>query len=406
MGHLIPSDFERLIQDVTLQQIISGNVVLKFHAELAAVEEARSYLRAKYDVDLEFTNSQVYNPQSTYGAGNRIYLDGPAYSAQSLYTPGQLTVKDGIVYQCIVAITVAEAFNVSKWVSLGPRYTIFYAQYPYSVFKLINNYNKGDKTFYKGHIYTCKIPTSSIDHATLIQYETTSNVPYKNVFPDDTKNGVQYWNDDGLYAVPPGNLLTVTPPLTFTIFQAREDMDVIADTSPGFVSGNPTYQAPPIGQPGCLVGWSYSLERVGQGTLQLGVNYNKNYNGFTLIPTGNVPTPNERFVLHFVPIANQPVPAGTTGLNASQIIMTYFTNGDNRNQQMLLYVLDILIYHLYRRIPPAIVPDIRIVAYRSAIEWLKSVSKGNDVIADIEKNQPAAGKRISGGSNIKQINSY
>lgn len=406
MGYVIPSDWNRLIQDTSMQQIISGNPILKDNAVDASISDIKSYLRAKYDVDQEFSNTAAYNPQSTYGAGDRVYLDALAYSQSATYTTGQLTLQAGMIYQCSVAITIPELFNGAHWQVIGSQYDIFYGNYPYPVFDIKKTYVRGYKVWWKDHIYTCLVDSGVVTHINFIQYDSTNAVPYNNVFPDDPKYGAINWKDEGAYVIPAGNLLTTTPSETITLFQAREDEILVVDITVGLVNGTTTYVAPVQGQPNSLIGWSYSIERIGSGTLINGTNYTKNVNGFTLIGVGVTFNPGEKFVLRFVPITDQPVPIDTTGVSASQVILTYFTKGDNRNQQILLYTLDIAIYNLYRRIPPAIVPEIRIYAYNSAISWLKNVSKGDDVIADIMKLQPSQGNRIRYGSVPKKTNYY
>lgn len=294
MSYLIPSDFNRLIQEVNLNQIISGNRTLVTQMEQTAITEAKSYLSAKYDVDKEFSNSAVYSPVALYKASNRVYLDASFYNPNNTYGINTLVLYTGKIFRCITAILVAEDFDSAKWQDLGPQYTIFYAQFPKPVFNIAGIYEIGDEVFWNNKTYTCKIATSGISHEVLIQLDSTNNIPYQNVFPDDTKNGAKFWTDNGAYQVPAGSIL---------------------DTD-------------------------------------------------------------------------------------------YFTEGDNRNQQMIVYILDMLIYHLYRRIPPAVVPEIRILAYQTAVSWLNKVAKGDEVVADIVKKQPASGSRIRYGSRPKNENYY
>jgi len=94
-------------------------------------------------------------------------------------------------------------------------------------------------------------------------------------------------------------------------------------------------------------------------------------------------------------------------INAGEILDTdIFTKGDNRNQQLVMLVLDVSIYHLYRRITPGVVPELRVQAYYSAKDWLKAVAKTEDIIADITKLQPDQGQMIRWGSRPKQDNYY
>lgn len=53
MAYLSNTDFDLLVQDVNLQQIINNNEAIRLQAELVAIGEARSYLVQKYQFDAE-----------------------------------------------------------------------------------------------------------------------------------------------------------------------------------------------------------------------------------------------------------------------------------------------------------------------------------------------------------------
>lgn len=84
---------------------------------------------------------------------------------------------------------------------------------------------------------------------------------------------------------------------------------------------------------------------------------------------------------------------------------TLWTSGDNRNQQVVLYLLDITLYHLHSRINPRNIPDLRKERYDGnsphqtggAIGWLKKVA-GGDINADLPVIQPNQGNSIRWGS--------
>lgn len=84
---------------------------------------------------------------------------------------------------------------------------------------------------------------------------------------------------------------------------------------------------------------------------------------------------------------------------------TYWTEGDNRNQQLVQYLLDITLYHLYRAVTPRDIPEIRAIAYdgagvigsHSAIRWLKDVCEGR-VNAQLPEILPIQGSSIMGHS--------
>lgn len=85
--------------------------------------------------------------------------------------------------------------------------------------------------------------------------------------------------------------------------------------------------------------------------------------------------------------------------------ITKWTMGDNRNQQIILYFIDIALYHLHSRIAPRNIPELRFDRYECAIKWLKSAGNG-DVTADLIRKQPTQGSRLRFGSNLKNKNIY
>jgi len=94
---------------------------------------------------------------------------------------------------------------------------------------------------------------------------------------------------------------------------------------------------------------------------------------------------------------------------------TKWTEGDNRNQQIVMYLLDITLYHLHSRINPRNVPDLRKERYDGnnatqnggAIAWLKRCASG-DLTADLPSILPQQGVSIrwgnSNGGTIKTSN--
>ncbi len=55
----------------------------------------------------------------------------------------------------------------------------------------------------------------------------------------------------------------------------------------------------------------------------------------------------------------------------------------DRNRLIVMYLVDIALYHLHSRIAPRKIPQIRMDRYDAAILWLKAVAKG-----DISPNLP------------------
>lgn len=84
---------------------------------------------------------------------------------------------------------------------------------------------------------------------------------------------------------------------------------------------------------------------------------------------------------------------------------TIWTAGDNRNQQIVMYLIDITLYHLHSRINPRNVPDLRKERYDGngpnqtggAVGWMKKVASG-DVTADLPNITPQQGMSIRYGN--------
>jgi hypothetical protein len=113
------------------------------------------------------------------------------------------------------------------------------------------------------------------------------------------------------------------------------------------------------------------------------------------------------------------IPAGTLPTDTD-----YWTPGDNRDQKMLMCVLDIILYHLHSRISPRNIPELRVHRYMGlsedrvatktkiiypvycALGWLQSVNNSEDIKPELKPYQPTAGGRIVYGGVPKNINSY
>lgn len=94
------------------------------------------------------------------------------------------------------------------------------------------------------------------------------------------------------------------------------------------------------------------------------------------------------------------VASGTSILNT-----TYWEKGDNRSQQLVTYAVDIVLYHVHKRIAPQNIPDLRVKAYDDACLWLKSCAKGS-VSPNLPLLQPTTGLMFRWGSHVKQNNTY
>ncbi|KAA2242820.1 hypothetical protein F0L74_09840 [Chitinophaga agrisoli] len=258
----------------------------------AAQAECISYLIQKYEVSAEFADITPWSPIAVYRAAQRVVIDFPVYVPATTYNPNDVVINAGNGYVC--TDTTTGAFDVTKWALLGAQNAVYYGALPFPMFNIYSNYVVGDKAYWNGNVYTCKIATIQISHEGLLQAGTYQNAPLPNVFPDNQVFGVAYWGD-------------------------------------------------PVPQ---------------------------------LILPGTLPTDTAAWTL-----------------------------GDNRDQQMVLYMIDITLYHVHKRISPRNIPDLRVKAYDDAKQWLRYCANG-DVTPALPVKQPRQGGRIRYGGNVKRVNSY
>lgn len=83
--------------------------------------------------------------------------------------------------------------------------------------------------------------------------------------------------------------------------------------------------------------------------------------------------------------------------------------GNSRQPLILMYMIDIVLYHVHARINPKFIPDIRKDRYDIAISWLNKVARG-DINPDLPKiensESPLAGLGQRWGSNSKFNHQY
>jgi hypothetical protein len=125
------------------------------------------------------------------------------------------------------------------------------------------------------------------------------------------------------------------------------------------------------------------------------------YGTYKNIPPNNVfPDDPYEGANHWGAGVSYDIPAGTLLADTN-----FWTEGDNRNQQMVMYFIDITLYHVHSRISPRNIPELRMNRYDLALNWLRMAGKG-EITAGLPLIQPKQGGRIRFGGNVKQINSY
>jgi phage gp36-like protein len=86
------------------------------------------------------------------------------------------------------------------------------------------------------------------------------------------------------------------------------------------------------------------------------------------------------------------------------VVNIFNKTGTARNELIVMYMIDMVLYHLHSRINPNKVPDLRGIRYEAAISWLKSVAKG-EISPDLPLLEDTEGNAINiiaYGSNPKR----
>lgn len=420
--YLYNGDYLQFIQDVLLQGIISNNPTYQVLIEQTAQQKFYEYLSQRYNLAAEFTDTRQYDPTVAYNAGDRVYLNAPAYSAAATYALGVLTTvptgpllngtPTGQVYACSTAITVPETFNPAHWTLLGNQWAMFYALYPFPIFDISHGwYNVGDSVWWKNHTYTALQQSVCLSDYEKFQSYSTNRIPFQNVFPDDPVNGKQWWKDNGAYIVPAGNLLTQNPATYFITTQARDNIYLKGGTQ--LTVGGNAYTDP------TWAGWDFYIEKTGYGTMVPGVDFNYTFptgapastnpqltaTGFILL-AGATFLNQAQYTVHFQAIISQTAPLNPySTLTSQQLLTTYFLAGDNRNQSILQHYIALVLYYAYRRIAPKNIPDERVAGYKEAMGWLTLAMRG-EIAPGLTQIQPPKGLKVRSGSQVKQRNAY
>lgn len=91
------------------------------------------------------------------------------------------------------------------------------------------------------------------------------------------------------------------------------------------------------------------------------------------------------------------LPTDTTKWNAA----------DNRSQQLVVYIVNIALYYLHKRIAPQNIPANVVLAYDNAIQWMMMAAGANTgITANIPRIQPKVGYRTRMSSVKKNTNHY
>jgi phage gp36-like protein len=116
----------------------------------------------------------------------------------------------------------------------------------------------------------------------------------------------------------------------------------------------------------------------------------------------------ERYAIEEIAGYLRAVESAKTGIRPYDVAAAFAKEGAERNQQLVMYTVDVALYHLIAWLPQRIGFEIRDIRYKRAIEWLQEVQEGK-ILIDIAHIEPDpdnddAGHAIRWGSWGK--NSY
>lgn len=116
-------------------------------------------------------------------------------------------------------------------------------------------------------------------------------------------------------------------------------------------------------------------------------------------------------VLHKAELAAQAEMESYLRQRSYDVAKIFSESLEDRNALIVLYMVDIAVYHLHANISSDNVPEIRIIRYNAAKDWLKAVAKG-DISPDLpekpdENESEGAGNQVvEFGSNRKYSERY
>jgi len=122
MAFLRKKDYEYLITEANLRQIIDRDDSLLSEAITTAQAEVESYLRNYYDVSDIFAGFIEFSTSIPFTVDDRIVWIEKPHSTATTYDTGDFTVFNCIIYKALED-GITGAFNKSKWEEIAPNET-------------------------------------------------------------------------------------------------------------------------------------------------------------------------------------------------------------------------------------------------------------------------------------------
>ncbi len=95
----------------------------------------------------------------------------------------------------------------------------------------------------------------------------------------------------------------------------------------------------------------------------------------------------------------------TAYINSRYDILKVFDTEQPRNNLVVMYLCDILLYHLHARIMPDNIPELRVKRYDTAIQWLDKVADGF-ITPMLPKNEDPTKTQIRSGNSSEKQDQY
>ena len=95
----------------------------------------------------------------------------------------------------------------------------------------------------------------------------------------------------------------------------------------------------------------------------------------------------ERYAVEEISGYLRAVESAKTGVRPYDVAAAFAAEGEARNSQLVMYAVDVALYHLIAWLPQRIGFEIRETRYKRAIEWLEGVQEGK-ILIDVEHIEP------------------
>jgi len=128
MGFLIKADFEHLIPLDELDIIINSDETILNEAMRSSIEEAKSYLRQRYDMALSFFDVVDWNMDQNFTTSHIVVLSANQYKNGTNYAIGDLVYYENgsdDVYICIQAAHNNIPTDTAYWTAIGKNNALY-----------------------------------------------------------------------------------------------------------------------------------------------------------------------------------------------------------------------------------------------------------------------------------------